>query len=92
MEFSRQEYWSGLLLSSLVDLPDPGIKPESPALQEDSLPSETPGKLVILSTDFVFITSYILSFIIFIMVDSGQSGDNENKGNPLELLSKITTL
>ena len=27
------------------DLPDPGIKPESPALQADSLPSEPPGKL-----------------------------------------------
>ena len=26
------------------DLPDPGIKPESPALQADSLPSEPPGK------------------------------------------------
>ena len=27
------------------DLPDPGIKPRSPALQADSLPSESPGKL-----------------------------------------------
>ena len=26
------------------DLPDPGIEPESPALQADSLPSEPPGK------------------------------------------------
>ena len=25
-------------------LPDPGIKPRSPTLQADSLPSETPGK------------------------------------------------
>ena len=29
----------------LEDLPDPGIKPASPALQADSLPSELPGKL-----------------------------------------------
>ena len=92
MEFSRQEYWSGLPLSSLGDLPDPGIKPEFLALQADSLPSEPPGKLVILYTDFVFLTTYILNCIIFIMVDSGQSGDNENKGNSLEFLSKITTL
>ena len=92
MEFSRQEYWSGLPLSSIGDLPDPGIKPESPALQADSLSSESPGKPVILYTDFAFLTTYILKFIIFIMVDSGQSGDNENKGNPLEFLSKITTL
>ena len=27
-----------------VDLPDPGIKPESPALKADSLPAELPGK------------------------------------------------
>ena len=37
MEFSRQEYWSGLPFSSPGDLPDPGIKPRSPALQADSL-------------------------------------------------------
>ena len=29
------------------DLPNPGIKPRSPALQEDSLPSEPPGKPII---------------------------------------------
>ena len=30
--------------SSLGDLPNPGIKPNSPELQADSLPSEPPGK------------------------------------------------
>ena len=44
MEFSRQEYWSGLPFSSSGDLPNPGIKPRFPALQADSLPSEPPGK------------------------------------------------
>ena len=44
MEFSRQEYWSGLPFPSPGDLPDPGIKPESPTLQADALPSEPPGK------------------------------------------------
>ena len=44
MEFSRQEYWSGGPFSSLWDLPYPGIKPRSPALQADFLPSEPPGK------------------------------------------------
>ena len=43
MGFSRQKYWSGLPFSSPGDLPDPGIKPRSPALQVDSLPSEPPG-------------------------------------------------
>ena len=34
---SRQEHWSGLPFPSLGDLPDPGIEPESPALQAESL-------------------------------------------------------
>ena len=37
MGFSRQEYWSGLLCPPSRDLPEPGIKHESPALQADSL-------------------------------------------------------
>ena len=45
MEFSRQEYWRGLPFPSPGDLPDPGIKPRSSALQADSLPSEPPGKV-----------------------------------------------
>jgi len=44
MEFSRQEYWSGLPLPSPRDLPNPGIKRGSPALQAESLLSEPPGK------------------------------------------------
>ena len=44
MRFSRQEYWSGLPFPSSGDLPDPGIKRWSPALQADALPSEPPGK------------------------------------------------
>ena len=42
--FPRQEYWNGLSFPSLGDLPDTGIKPGSPALQAESLPSEPPGK------------------------------------------------
>ena len=45
MEFFRQEYWSGLPFPSPGDLPNPGIKPGSPALQADSLPFELPGNL-----------------------------------------------
>ena len=47
MEFSRQEYWNGLPFLSPGDLSNPGIEPESPALQADSLPSEPPGKPLI---------------------------------------------
>ena len=38
--FSRQEYWSGLPFPSPGDLPNPGIKPGSPALQADPLSTE----------------------------------------------------
>ena len=44
LELSRQEYWSGLPFCSPEDLPDTGIEPRSPALQADSLPSESPRK------------------------------------------------
>ena len=44
MGFSRQGYWSGLPFPSPEDLPDPGIKPGSPKLQADALPSEPAGK------------------------------------------------
>ena len=38
--FSRQEYWSGLPFPFPGDLPNPGIKPRSPALQANSLLTE----------------------------------------------------
>ena len=44
MGFSRQGYWSGLPFPSPGDLPNPGIKPRSPALQADSSPTEPQGK------------------------------------------------
>ena len=46
MEFSRQEYWSGLPFPSPRDLPNPGIEHESPALQADSLLAEPPVIMV----------------------------------------------
>ena len=44
MEFSRQEYRSGLPFPSPGDLPDAGIESRSPTLQADTLPFEPPGK------------------------------------------------
>ena len=41
--FPRQEYWSGLPFPSPGDLPEPGIKPEAPALAADSLPLSHQG-------------------------------------------------
>ena len=43
MESSRPEYWSGEPFPSPGDLPNPGIKPRSPAWQADSLPAEPQG-------------------------------------------------
>ena len=47
MGFSRLEYWSGLSCPPPGDLPNPGIKPRSPALEADPLLSEPPGKIVL---------------------------------------------
>ena len=44
MEFSRLEYWSGQPFPFLGDLPNPGVKLRSPALQVDSIPAEPQGK------------------------------------------------
>ena len=44
MGFSQHKYWSGLPFPPPEDLPDPGIKRGSPALQVDSLPNELQGK------------------------------------------------
>ena len=49
MEFSRQEYWSGLPFPSPGDLPYPGVELKPPAFQADSLPSEPSGKPILIS-------------------------------------------
>jgi len=46
MEFSRQEYWSGLPFPFPGDFPGSGIEPRSLTLQADSLPSEPPASLL----------------------------------------------
>ena len=44
VEFSKQEYWSGLPFPPAGDLPDPGIKPVSPVLAGRFFTAEPPGK------------------------------------------------
>ena len=44
MGFSRQAYWSGLPFPPPGDLPDPGIKPVSPAVADRFFPTEPLGK------------------------------------------------
>ena len=46
MGFSKQEYWTGLPFPTPGDLPNPGIKPVSPALQANFLSTEQSGKLL----------------------------------------------
>ena len=46
MGLCRQEYWSGLPFPSPGNLPDPGIKPGSPTLQAEALPSALSGKSI----------------------------------------------
>ena len=56
MEFSRQEYLTGLPFPH----PDVGIEPRSPALQADSLVSEPPGKPTIYVYIFKFENAFSL--------------------------------
>ena len=44
MEFSRQEYWSGLPFPSPGNLPNPGIESVSPSLAGEFFTTELPGK------------------------------------------------
>ena len=69
MGFSRQEYWSGLPCPPPGDLPDPGIEPRSPALQADSLSSESPGK------PSFFLKVMIISFPSFFFMTWGTKID-----------------
>ena len=48
MAFSSQGYWSWLPFPSPGDRLNPGIEPESSALQAGSLLTEQPGKLCII--------------------------------------------
>ena len=56
MGFSRQENWSRLPFPSPEDFPNPGIKPQYPELEADSLPSEPPVKPPI----YIYIYIYLI--------------------------------
>ena len=73
MQFSRQEYWSGLPFPSAENLPDPAIKPVSPTVQADSLPLSHQRSLcvcvcvcvcyIVYTYTYVYYTHLILSSI-----------------------------
>ena len=63
--FARQEYWSGLPLPSLGELPNPGIEPTSPALAGELFTAEPPGKPANVTVrDFLLL--YSCSFLFYL--------------------------
>ena len=74
--FSSQENWNGLPCPLPGDLPNLGVKPRSPALQADALPSEPPEKPTEKANLILFtycaikseIKSFIYSFILLILL------------------------
>ena len=52
----QARYWSGWPFPLPGDLPDAGIEPGFPALQADSLSSESPGKLKLFKTEILSIS------------------------------------
>ena len=63
MDFSRKEYWRGEPFPSPGDLPDPGIKPLSPAWAGGFLTAEPPGKLIITLAELNYsVTKFIFRF------------------------------
>ena len=64
--FSRQEYWSGLPCPPPGDFPNPGIKPRSPTLQVDSLPSEPVGKTSPMYPWGICVNKLLFAFLLLI--------------------------
>ena len=89
IEFSSQEYWSGLPFPYPGDLPDPGIEPGSPTLQADALPSEPSGNPFVINSSSLTMLCQIQWF----PVNEGQyimfrfSSNNPCPGNLTEDLT-----
>ena len=65
-----QEYWSGYPIPFPADLPDPGIKPGSPTLQEDSLPTELQGKPNMYIFYYLWLRLDIVSLKLSLSIDA----------------------
>ena len=88
--FSRRESWDGLPFLSPGDLTDPGIEPQSPALQTDSLLSEAPGKPLFLAKQdlhfkFLLLVWLIGSYCLATVPRPGSSTSLEDPGVPHQL-------
>ena len=75
----------GTLIPSLVDLPDPGIRLGSPALQVDSLPAELPGKPVgwwrALANEYFVSASVLNKLAAFYIIHTDTLQKKTNMGN-----------
>ena len=71
MEFSRQEYWSGLPFPIPGDLLDPGIEPVSPASSGRFFTTEPPGKPLIRGYVFGFKVLKVIQVITLCSYDFG---------------------
>ena len=90
MGFPRQEYWSGLPFPSPEDLPIPGIKSGSPALQADSLPAE-PQRLEQIISQFVWKYKKPLTAKAIFRKKNGTGGINLPDFRPYYKASVIKT-
>ena len=89
LEFSRQECWNGLPFPSPGDLPNPGIKPRSPALQVYSLPSEPPGKPMDCSIPGFSVLHYLSEFAQIMSIESVILSNHLILCHPLLLLLSV---
>ena len=84
IKFSWQEYCSGFPFPSPGDLPKSEIKPGSPALQVDSLPSEPPGKA---NNPFMYIQLQVMQVIMEIKISSDSRGLGCNPSNAFKFFA-----
>ena len=69
MGFSRQEYWNEFPCPAPGDIPNPGIKTKSPALQADSLPTKPTGKpIYIVYLYFISYSSEVRMMVIAVFL------------------------
>ena len=63
MGLTRQQYWSGLPFPSPGDLPNPGTEPRSPALQADSLLTESPGNSMQIQMNVLVLRRTVVKYL-----------------------------
>ena len=89
MEFSRQEYWSGLPLPSLGDLPNWGIEPVSPALAGGFFTIVLPSTFIIITISFIPQNNPNIWVLLFLFYQCKNSGLSKCEG--VKLLQQVPT-